>query len=626
MTTLVAASALIAAMLGLAVPAAGQPGEPGQADPAAKMEEAVRTALADGQTSDFWVRFAARADLSAAPAERDWTARGQLVVDALQATADESQASARELLDAQQVTYESYWITNAVLVRDGTAEMANDLAALNSVSQILAPRTYELPDPGFAESPSMGTQAIEWGISNINADDVWSQIGVTGEGIVVASIDSGAQYDHPALVGKYRGNNGDGTFTHDYNWRDTSNACAGGAPCDPDGHGTHTMGTMVGADGANQIGVAPGAKWIEANGCNTCSNLDLIEAGQWMLAPTKVDGSAPDVSKRPHIVNNSWGSQIPSNDPFMEDISLAWEQAGIFGVFSNGNSGPNCATSGSPGSRIVNYSVGAHDIANNIAPFSGRGPGQDGTIKPSISAPGVNVRSSLPGNAYGNANGTSMAAPHAAGAVALLWSAVPSLVGDITATRELLDDTAIDKEDLQCGGTADDNNVYGEGRLDALALVTAGNVGPTGTLSGTVTSAGAPLPAATVRVTGGDVDRTLTTAADGIYSVELPIGDYDVTVEQVRFHHADGDRDDHRGRDYDTVVRAGGCAVREHHRPRDRRLRARLAALCQGHRCRCAQRRVLHAAEHRALHHHRAGRCDVRAEHRARLPWLPDRH
>jgi N-acetylneuraminic acid mutarotase len=292
------------------------------------------------------------------------------------------------------------------------------------------------------------------------------------------------------------------------------------------------MGTMAGDDGgANQVGVAPQARWIAANGCCP-SDAALIASGQWLLEPTDLNGQNPDASKRPHIVNNSWGTIVPSNDPFMEDVLQAWAASGIFGVWSNGNNGPGCATSGSPGSRILNYSVGAYDINNQIAGFSSRGPGQDGEIKPNISAPGVNVRSSVPTDGYAAFNGTSMAAPHTAGAVALLWSAAPSLVGDIAATRALLDDTAVDTEDLQCGGTAADNNVYGQGRLDALALLQAAPVGETGTLAGTVTDAGtaAPIAGATVQVTGDGVDRQLTTGPDGGYSTVLAAGDYTVAA------------------------------------------------------------------------------------------------
>jgi subtilisin family serine protease len=381
----------------------------------------------------------------------------------------------------------------------------------------------------------MTVNALEWGIANINADDVWSQFGVQGEGITIANIDTGVQFDHPALVSHYRGTTGNGTFDHNYNWFDATDNCPA-APCDLNGHGTHTMGTMVGDDGAgNQVGVAPGAKWIAANGC--CPNDQaLIASGEWLLAPRDLAGNNPDPSRRPNIINNSWGTQVPSNDPFMEDVLTAWKEAGIFAVFSNGNIGSGCESSGAPGSRTLAYSVGAYDINNTIGGFSSRGPGQDGTMKPNISAPGVNVRSSVPGNAYANFQGTSMAAPHVAGSVALLWSAAPALIGDVDETRALLDETAVDTEDLQCGGTADDNNVYGEGRLDALALLQAAPIGSSGRLEGAVTDAitGDPVAGADVTI-DGPIDRRLTTGPDGTYGVPLSVGDYTVTVSDFGY-------------------------------------------------------------------------------------------
>src|SRR5699024_2364865 len=216
----------------------------------------------------------------------------------------------------------------------------------------------------------------------------------------------------------------------DYNWYDAAGTSPD-EPSDSNGHGTHTMGTMVGDDGGeNQVGVAPGATWIAANGCCPTDQA-LIDSGEWMLAPTDLNGENPDTSRRPNIINNSWGSSLPSNDPFMEDVIEAWDAAGIFSMWANGNSGPACETSGSPGSRIITYSVGNYNINHDISNTSGKGAGQDGEIKPNISAPGSNVRSSVPGSDYANYSGTSMAAPHAAGAVALLWSAAPGLVGDI---------------------------------------------------------------------------------------------------------------------------------------------------------------------------------------------------
>lgn len=477
---------------------------------------------------DFWIRFTDRADLSQAGAIKDWTKRGTAVADALKKTAADSQAKIRAELDGAGAKYQTFWAANAIKVSSGSLAMAQNFAAHAEVEGLYAPVEYKVPEVTKGTDEKT-VNALEWGIANINADDVWSQYGVKGAGITVANIDTGVQFDHPALVNSYRGNNGDGTFDHNYNWFNAAGTCAA-APCDNNGHGTHTMGTMAGSDGANQIGVAPDVKWIAANGCCP-SDAALISSGQWMLEPTDLNGQNPDASKRPNIINNSWGTTLPSNDPFMEDVTLAWAASGIFGVWSNGNNGPGCQTSGSPGSRTSNYSAGAYDINNNIASFSSRGAGQDGEIKPNISAPGVNVRSSVPGSAYASFNGTSMAAPHLAGAVALLWSAAPALVGDVNATRALLDNSAVDKADTQCGGTTDDNNVYGEGRLDALALLNSAPIGDTGTLAGTITDAAtnAPIAGATVTLTGA-ASRQLTTGADGKYSSLLPVGDYQVAV------------------------------------------------------------------------------------------------
>ena len=524
LVTVVVAAALLAIL-----PASAQADpELGSSSDTDKIKPQLAQQLEQKDEASFWVRFD-QADLTAASQIKDWNDRGKAVYDALTSAADASQGEALGVLDEAGASYQAFYATNAIRVDAGDQALVNRLAGLDEVQSLWPTRDYSLEEP-IKGKDVKDVNSVEWGVANINADDVWNEFGVTGEGITVASIDTGVQYDHPALVGKYRGNNGDGTFDHNYNWFNAAGSCTA-APCDTNGHGTHTMGTMLGDDGAaNQIGVAPGAKWISANGCCP-SDAALISSGQWMLAPTDLEGENPDITKRPNIVNNSWGTTVPSNDPFMEDIELAWAASGIFGTWSNGNNGPNCQTSGSPGSRIINYSVGAYDSSNTIAPFSSRGAGQDGELKPNISAPGVNVRSSLPGNSYGAYNGTSMAAPHLAGAIALLWSAAPSLVGDIDATWALLDGTATDSSSTGCGGTADDNNVFGEGRLDALALLQAAPVGDTGEVEGTVTDAdsGDPIEGAEVTL-DGETSRTLTTGADGTYSTLLSAGEYAVTV------------------------------------------------------------------------------------------------
>ncbi|MFG1914724.1 S8 family serine peptidase [Micromonospora sp. NPDC048898] len=523
-----AGAATILAATCLATIGSGAQAAPGTTAAGDKIRPELAKQLQAKSEGDFWIRFKDRADLSKASAIKDWSKRGTAVADALRQTAAASQGKIRADLDSSGAKYQTFWATNAIKVSSGSLAMAQKFAGHAEVEGLYPPVAYKLPET-IKGTDEKTANALEWGVANINADDVWSGYGVKGEGITVASIDSGVQFDHPALVNSYRGNNGDGTFDHNYNWFDAAGTCTTG-PCDDDGHGTHTMGTMAGSDGANQIGVAPGVTWIAANGCCP-TDAALIESGQWMLEPLDLNGQNADASKRPNIINNSWGTRTPSNEPFMEDVTDAWAASGIFGVWSNGNSGPACQTSGSPGSLASNYSTGAYDVNNNIAGFSARGAGQNGEIKPNISAPGVNVRSSIPGNGYASSSGTSMAAPHLAGAIALLYSAAPSLVGDVEATRALLNGAAIDKADSQCGGTAADNNVYGEGRLDALALLDAAPTGDIGTLAGTVTDAatGAPIAGATLTLTG-PTDRAVTTGADGTYSTQLPTGDYQVAV------------------------------------------------------------------------------------------------
>lgn len=524
---LVLLTALLAMLSTLAAPAGAE------ADPADKIERAVAEALEAKDSSDFWVMFTEQADLSGASQVADWNARGQAVLDALRATADRSQAAVRADLDGAQVDYQSFFIANALLVRGGTATLADSLAKRAEVASILATNTYALPTPQPG-ADSGAVDAVEWGLAAINGDDVWSGFGVRGEGVVVGNIDSGVQFDHPALAAKYRGNTGSGTVDHNYNWFDPSRVCAGGTPCDNNGHGTHTMGTMVGGDGANQVGVAPGARWIAAKGCesNGCSEAALLASGQWMLAPTDSTGANPRPDLRPHVVNNSWGSSNGGTiDPWYRATVQAWRAAGIFPSFSNGNSGPSCNTAGSPGDNRESYSSGAFDVNGAIASFSSRGPGENGDVKPNLAAPGVNVRSSVPGNGYAANSGTSMASPHTSGTVALMWSSAPSLVGDIARTEALLDDTAVDVDNLTCGGTADDNNVFGEGKLDAYAAVDRSPRGPVGTLTGTVTDAStaAPISGARVELTGPS-NRSLLTGAPGSYSSSLPVGDYAISV------------------------------------------------------------------------------------------------
>ncbi|MGP4083062.1 S8 family serine peptidase, partial [Pseudalkalibacillus sp. R45] len=323
-------------------------------------------------------------------------------------------------------------------------EVMEQLAAFPEVAKVLPNEVRQLqPMPQSTKASTQPkadekneTNAIEWNVERIGAPAVWD-MGIDGSGTVVANIDTGVQWNHPGLVEQYRGYdpaNPDAP-SHEMNWFD---ATAGQeTPYDDQGHGTHTMGTMVGAepDGSNQVGVAPGAKWIAVKAFTAAggTDVDLLEAGEWIIAPTDADGNLhPEMA--PDVVNNSWGGG-PGLDEWYRPMVQNWRAADIFPEFSAGNT--TIFNPGGPGSVATpanypeSFATGATDINDNLASFSLEGPSPYDEIKPDVSAPGVNIRSTVPGSAYeGGWNGTSMAGPHVSAVVALLRQVDSSLTVD----------------------------------------------------------------------------------------------------------------------------------------------------------------------------------------------------
>ncbi|MGY0485749.1 S8 family serine peptidase [Streptomyces sp. WG-D5] len=514
----------------------------------AKVDSALAKAVNDGGDATFFVVLKDRADLTTAKKQRTHAKAATAAYTSLKATAKDSQKSVTAYLDKEKVGHKDYWIANAVQVT-GDKSLVEQLAKRSDVKEIVKAQTYKLDkietsdaevtaSRTAADGDAVSDSAPDWGISDIKADQVWDQYKDRGEGIVVASVDSGVEYTHPDLVDNYRGNNGDGTFTNDYNFYDATGTCAtSSTPCDDNGHGTHTMGTIAGKNG---IGVAPNAKWMAAKACagsrGECLDEDTLAAGQWILAPTDHNGQNPRPDLAPNIVNNSWGGGVTT---FYQDIVKAWNAAGIFEAFAAGNDGDGttCSTTRAPGAQDTSYGVGAYNSAGSITDFSGFGPSPvDGSAKPNISAPGEDITSAWPGNSYNTIDGTSMATPHVAGAVALLWSAAPSLISNIDETRKLLNEGARDVDDTHCGGTADMNNVWGEGKLDILASVTKAPrnaVWVTGKVTDKDT--GAALSGITVKATGADGDHQVTTGPEGTYTVALVPGTYDFTVDKYGY-------------------------------------------------------------------------------------------
>jgi subtilisin family serine protease len=387
-----------------------------------------------------------QADLSDVSPIQDIDQRRTAAYQTLTEHANETQADLRNTFDSFGVDYTPYYLVNALEVHGGTLIRLFLLTRPEVDRVISSPRLRpvsqnEASAVGGGASPPSG---VGWNVAMIGADKVWEEFGVRGEGIVVGQSDSGADVNHPELKESYRGNIGG----DDYNWFDPWNGES--SPYDNGGHGTHTLGTIVGQNG---IGIAPDATWFAcANLVRNLANPALyLDCMQFMLAPFPQDGDPfvdGDPTRAADVLNNSWGCpELEGCDA--DSLKTAADNlraAGIFVVVSTGNDGPLCNTVNAPLSLYDSaFSVGAIDQFGNVADFSSRGPvtaDGSGRIKPDIVAPGVNILSSLPGGNYGENSGTSMAGPHVVGAVALLWSADPTLIGDIDRTEQLLIDTA----------------------------------------------------------------------------------------------------------------------------------------------------------------------------------------
>ncbi|GII91927.1 carboxypeptidase regulatory-like domain-containing protein [Sinosporangium siamense] len=524
-------AAVLILLLALTLPAGVAQAAP---DPG-KIDKTLAEALAKAPAT-FLVRLSGDAALASVSKATTKAAKGAEVLKAKSAHATTSQAPLRELLTAKKAEFTPYWIVNAVKVT-GDAALAAEIAKLPGVESIQPDRALPNPMRAAQSTEVPKVNAVEWNIDRVGAPRVWSEFGTRGDGVVVANLGvGGVQYDHPALVTKYRGRKADGTFDHNHNWFDPTRACATAAPCDTFyAAGTRSMGVAVGGTAADAIGVAPGAKWIAVHPGTYTSH--LLAAAQWLLAPTDLDGRNPRPDLAPDVVNNTWSDW--GIDSWSSPLIDAWIAAGIFPAFTSSTYTPHyCKTVHSPAAGANAYTVGLIDQADKAWANSSRGSGQNDEVKPNLTAPGLNVRTSTADGGYEVSGGDFAAVPHVSGAVALLWSAAPALKGDVAATRALLDGSAVDVPDITCGGTPAKNNVYGEGRLDVHAAVRAAPIGRIGLLSGKVTSGGTPVGTAVVTLTG-PVKRTIATGADGVYTLpRLPVGDYRITVRKYGYGDA----------------------------------------------------------------------------------------
>ena len=496
-----------------------------------KVDPGLLRALETEQVIEFHVILTQQADVSGAAALNGKAARTAYVYNRLVETAHRTQQGILQHLQTEGLSYQSFYIYNALNVT-GSRSTLEWLAARPDVARIV-PLPDPHPDPVTVERTVItAPEAVRWNLLRVGVPDVWA-MGFDGSGLVIANNDSGVDYTHPALVNQYRGNLGGGSFDHNYNWWDDAQQNPYQYPFDYDGHGTHTMGTMVGDDGGlNQTGVAPGAQWI------ACTSMSL-ECFEFFLAPWDLNRQNPDPSKAPDAINNSWYDPTPFDyQPIIQNLNAA----GIAVIKSAGNEGPECSTVTNPGYVPEIISTAAFGEGDIIASFSSRGPSDnygDVILKPEVSAPGVDVYSTYPGGQYAYMSGTSMAAPHTTAMVALLWDAAPCLAGNVPLTKDIMMWTAEPVVDAQCSPFVErPNDVWGWGILDmpAATMLAIGYCTGMGTLEGTVTGdQGAPIAGATVSIAGIGTIVTQTDAS-GHYALDIPINTYTVTVSAFGYY------------------------------------------------------------------------------------------
>jgi len=428
---------------------------------AQKLDRSVQVALDQAGSSDMLtviVTLNKQADLARVNGA-DRAARLQGVIQALQATANGTQGRLTGILTTYRAqglveSFTPLWVFNGFSVT-GTVEVIDALAQDPDVLTITPDDIQIVPQTGTPEA----------NITLVNAPAVWGQ-GYTGQGVVVASMDTGVDATHPDLASSWRGGSN--------SWYDPYNQHA--TPVDLDGHGTWTTGIMVGGDaGGTSIGVAPGAQWVAVKIFNdqSGSTATAIHLGfQWLLDP---DGN-PSTADAPQVVNNSWTYTNPGCyldfEPDLQALRAAW----ILPVFAAGNGGPYSNSIYSPANNPSAFAIGAIDNNDQIYTNSSRGPSTCGGSTgpyPELVAPGVNVLTTGLFGTYTTDSGTSFAAPHVAGGLALLLSAYPNL--DAGMQEGALINTAVDL------GASGPDDVYGYGRLDLLSALSWAAIAPTST-------------------------------------------------------------------------------------------------------------------------------------------------
>ena len=571
--SLLLAAAVFAAGASAATPApvskvtpgyAGQRGD-GDGERAARIADPqLLRQLRDGGRRDFFVELEDQADLSSAYG-MPWIERGRYVYRTLRDTAERSQAGVRRELAAKGAQIRPHWIVNGFVVKDGDLATLSRAAGFSEVKRVaMLPRVAGAEARASQAAGARAANGITPNLQWIGVDRVWDQ-GTTGAGVTIGFIGAGVVHVHEALHPQYRGWRADGNDQHDYAW------------FDPEGHSPQprlnegeltapNVGIAVGDNRSTdpakreRIGVAPGARWMACAGIGTDAGdpAYLIDCLEYMLAPTRTDGTMPDPDRRPEIVNNIWvmnGTCDGQAQPEFASFVDAWVAAGIVPVFPGGDAA-NCALPEPPGLSSINapaslaasFAVGTtgnHD--GQYAKTSLWGPTAAVStglpalpdprgfpqLKPQVVAPGMNVRTALSDTSgYQFVSGSSISAPHASGVFALMIEAGECLRGDYAKLGTLMMQTATPRP-YDTGGTPAPgignvpNYATGWGEINAAAAVEAAAAacGPSGFVRGRIIdTTGAPVGNAKIEITSNASPRTysLATEADGRYAYRLP--------------------------------------------------------------------------------------------------------
>ena len=441
-----------------------------------RMGPDLRQEIREGRSGPFavFIQLSDRVDVTAFGAAYEaehlpLQARAVDLIPRLQAKAAQTQGEVLAILaqasEAESKSVIPFWITNVIYAEVGLSVLRNldQLSSIETIDLIPVAQTLTADVAAVAPQALSGAGGHEPSLDIIKANKLWA-LGYTGNGRKALIIDTGTDPTHPALARSFVGN-----------YEGVQNGWFGltDEPRDCDNHGTHVTGTILGLDRETNdtIGVAPNGLWMASPAIECTNGPGATQALQWAMDP---DGNPATIDDMPDAINNSWRF-LPSswgcNSPTAQAIS-ALEAVGVAVICAAGNDYPDYSVGGPAYANfsLVNaFAVGAispNSPTLGIAPFSSRGPSACGgtgalEIKPEVVAPGVGIRSAVRGNSYAVYQGTSMAAPHVAGAVLLLKEAFPNASG--TEIKLALYYTAIDL------GDPGEDNTYGNGLIDVEA-------------------------------------------------------------------------------------------------------------------------------------------------------------